>query len=52
MDKEQALIREIGYNPTDVDNEWEKELKRNGVDAERMKEIDELIEQKRDRGEL
>ena len=52
MDDEQALIREIGYTPTDIDVEWEKELKRNGVDVERMKEIDQLIEDKRERGEL
>jgi len=51
-DIESALIRDIGYSPTTSDDEWERELKRNGVDVNRMKDIDELIEQKREEGEL
>jgi len=52
LDNEEALVREIGYNPTQEDKDWEAELKRHGVDSKRMKEIDQLIEQKREEGEL
>jgi len=51
-DKEAHLIRDIGYNPTHEDAEWEAEMKRNGVDVKRMKEIDQLIENLKEEGEL
>lgn len=45
-DEEDVLIREIGYSPTLVDDSWEKEMKRNGVDAVRMKRVDRLVEER------
>ena len=51
-EEEDALIKDIGYSPTTKDDEWERELKRNGVSVERMKRIDKLIEDKREEGEI
>lgn len=45
-DEEDALIRDIGYVPTIEHDGWERELKRNGVDVDRMKRIDRLIEER------
>jgi len=44
--KEEALVREIGYTPTYEDEEWEAEMKRNGVDVVRMKRIDKLMKER------
>ncbi len=51
-DEESALIRDIGYSPTEEDVGWEAELKRNGVDVKRIKKVDQLIEEQREEGEL
>jgi len=47
-EKEEALIRDIGYSPTHEDEEWEAEMKRNGVDVKRMRRIDELMKERED----
>lgn len=49
--EESALTRDIGYTPTEEDEGWDAEMKRNGVDVKRMKKVDQLIEEQREEGE-
>jgi len=43
--EEEALVKDIGYVPTLEDDQWEKDLRRNGIDVARIKRIDKLVEE-------
>ena len=50
--EESALVRDIGYSPTEEDDEWDREMARNGVDVKRIKRVDQLIEEQREEGDV